>query len=148
MASENQYVHAEKYESSEVKRYARKTEKEPENLAFLFPATDKYFKINIPGKTVLDIACGKGIWSYKAAQYGAKSVHGFDIHEEMVQLAKQTTSQFSTVNIRVGDVMDMPYDDNTFDVAVGIHVTCACKLKFASTYSKKFTESLYLVGKQ
>ena len=72
MASENQYVHAEKYESSEVKRYARKTEKEPENLAFLFPATDEYFKLNIPGKTVLDIACGKGIWSYKAAQDGAK----------------------------------------------------------------------------
>ena len=75
----------------------------------------------------MDIACGKGIWSYKAAQYGAKSVHGFDIHEEMVQLAKQATSQFSTVHtiiLCVGDVMNMPYDDNTFDVAMGIHVTC------------------------
>ena len=28
-----------------------------------------------------------------------------DIHEEMVELAKQATSQFSMVNIHVGDVM-------------------------------------------
>ena len=54
-----------------------------------------------------------------------KSVDGFDIQEEMVELAKQATSQFSTVNIRVGDVMDMPYDDNTFDVALSFYITYA-----------------------
>ena len=147
MASENQYMHAEKYESSEVKQYAQKAENDPENLAFLFPAADEYIKSNIPGKTVLDIACGKGIWSYKAAQYGAKSVHGFDIHEEMVQLAKQTISQFSTVNIRVGDVMNMPYDDNTFDVAVGLYVTCVLRAEVCIKLFKEIHRVLVPGGK-
>ena len=68
----------------------------------------KHLESAIPDKKVLDIGCGTGNWCYKAAQYGPKSVDGFDIQEDMVQLAKQATSQFSTVNIRVGDVMDIP----------------------------------------
>ena len=71
----------------------------------------------------MDIGCGSGNWCYKAAQSGAKSVDGFDI-QDMVQLAKQAISQFSMVNIHVGDVMDMPYDDNIFDVALSVCVTC------------------------
>ena len=125
MASGSQYVHAKKYETSDVKRYSQKAKEEPQYLAFLCPTMDEYFKSQIPGKNILDIACGSGHWCCKAAQYGPKSVDGFDIQEDMVQLAKQATSQFSTVNVRVGDVMDMPYDDNTFDVALGFHVTCA-----------------------
>ena len=42
----------------------------------------------------------------------------------MVELAKQATSQFNTVSIRLGDIMNMPYDNNTFDVALSISVTC------------------------
>ena len=42
----------------------------------------------------------------------------------MVELAKQATAQYSSVNICVGDVMDMPYNDNTFDVAISVFVTC------------------------
>ena len=57
---------------------------------------------------MLDIGCGTGYWCYKVALSGAKSVDGFDIQEDMVQLAKQATSQFNSFNIRVGDVMDMP----------------------------------------
>ena len=40
---------------------------------------------------------------------GAKSVDGFDIQEGMVELAQQATAQYSSVNICVGDVMNMPY---------------------------------------
>ena len=63
-------------------------------------------------------------WACLAAECGAKSVDGFDIQEGMVELAKQATAQYSSVNICVGDVMDMPYNDNTFDVAISIFVTC------------------------
>ena len=147
MASESQYAHANIYRSGDVKRYAENLE-DPEYIAFLSPAMCEYFKSHIPSKKVLDIACGTGIWSYKAAQSGAKSVDGFDIQEEMVQLAKQATSQFSTVNIRVGDVMDMPYDDNTFDVALSFYVTCTVRLEACIKLFKEITEFLYLVGKQ
>ena len=121
-SSGRQYAHSKIYDSSDVKRYSQNFE-DPKYKAFLCPTMDQYLKSQIPGKKVLDVACGSGIWSYKAAQSGAKSVDGFDIQEEMVKLAKQATSQFNTVNIRVGDVMDMPYDDNTFDVALSFYVT-------------------------
>ena len=89
MSGESQYIHAEIYESSEVKLFAKNSREEPQNLAFLLPAMKRYLKSVIPGQKVLDIGCGSGNWSYKAAQSGAKSVDGFDIQEDMVQLAKQ-----------------------------------------------------------
>lgn len=110
-----------------------------EKKAFFIPAATQYLKVEAPGKKVLDIGCGSGEWSYLAAAYGAKSVDGFDIQEEMVQLAKRTTSQFSTVNMRVGDVMKMPYDDNSFDLAMSLYVTVmlppkACVNHFTELY--------------
>ena len=129
MASKNQYVHAEKYESNEVELFSQRYREESQNLAFLFPAMIKYLKSEIPGRRVLDIGCGSGNWCYKVALSGAKSVDGFDIQEEMVQLAKQATSQFGTAKIQVGDVMDMPYDDNAFDVALSFYVICGLRLE-------------------
>ena len=144
MATESQYTH--EYGVSDFKWLAKNLE-DPENIAFLNPAICEYFKSLIPGKKVLDIGCGMGIWSYKAAQSGAKSVDGFDIQEDMVQLAKQATSQFSTVNIRVGDVMDMPYDDNTFDVALSFYVTCALRPEACMKLFKEIHRVLVPGGK-
>ena len=76
------------------------------------------------GKRVLDIGCGVGNWCHLAAQYGAKSVDGFDIQEEMVELARQATAHLDTVSIQVGDASDMPYEDASFDVAISLFVTC------------------------
>ena len=73
---------------------------------------------------MLGIGCGSGDWACLAVECGAKSVDRFDIQEGMVELAQQATAQYSSVKICVGDVMDMPYDDNTFDVAISILVTC------------------------
>ena len=42
----------------------------------------------------------------------------------MVELAKQATSSLNTVSIQLGDIKDIPYDDNTFDIALSIFVTC------------------------
>ena len=108
---------------------------------------DEFLKSQIPGKKVLDIACGTGIWCYKAAQYGPESVDGFDIHEDMVQLAKQATSQFSTVNIRHGDVMDIPYGDNTFDVALSFYVTCVLRPEACMKHFKEMHRVLVPGGK-
>ena len=109
---------------------------------------EEYLKSEISGKKVLDIGCGIGNWCYKAAESGAKSIDGFDIQEEMVKHAKQATSQFSTVSTCVGDVMNMPYDDNTFDVVISFYVTCAFDLRLVLTILKNCREFLYLAGKQ
>ena len=83
--SERQYAHSN---SSDVKQYSQNFE-DPKYKAFLCQTMDQYLK---SGKNVLVVACGTGIWSYKAAQTGTKSVDGFDTQEEMVKLAKQATS--------------------------------------------------------
>jgi len=92
--------------------------------AFLDSSLAQSLRLIVPGKKVLDIGCGVGNWCCLAAQYGAKTVDGFDIQEEMVKLAKQATSHLSVVNIKVGDVINMPYDDASFDVAISFFVTC------------------------
>jgi len=78
-----EYVHAEIYESSEVELFAQSSTEEPQNLTFLILAMAEYLKSVIPGKKILDIGCGTGNWSYRAALCGAKSVDGFDISKEM-----------------------------------------------------------------
>ena len=137
MDSSNQYTHAEKYEYSEVKLFAKNSKEESQFMAFLHPTMSDYMKSEMFGKKVLDIGCGTGYWSYKAALSGAKSVDGFDIQEDMVQLAKQATSQFNTINICIGDVVNMPYDDNSFDVAISFYVTCCLRLEACISH---FTE--------
>ena len=106
-----------------------------------------YLKSEIPGKKVIDIGCGTGNWCYKVALSGAKSVDGFDIQEEMVELAKQATSQFGNVNICVGDVMDMPYEDNIFDVSLSFYVTCGLHLQACISHFKEMYRILAPGGK-
>ena len=147
MDTENQYVHAEKYVSSDVKRYAQKVEVDPEYLAFLFPYMSEYLKSEVTGKRVLDIGCGMGSWSCVAAKYGARSVDGFDIQEEMVELAKQATSQFSMVTVCVGDVIGMPYNDSSFDVTLCFYVTCALRPEACINLFKEMYRVLVASGK-
>ena len=105
--------------------------------AFLDNAITHELKRLVPGKRVLDIGCGAGYWSYTAAQFGAKTVAGFDIQEEMVDLAKQATSELDNVHIQVGDAADMPYDDASFDVTLSFFVTCNLPPK---AFTKHFQE--------
>ena len=109
--------------------------------AFLDDAITNDLKSYVPGKRVLDIGCGAGNWCHTAAQCEAKTVDGFDIQEEMVELAKQTTSHLDMVHIQVGDAADMPYDDASFDVATSLFVTCNLPPK---AFTKHFQE-LYRV---
>ena len=121
--------------SSEAESFAEKCA----NLqkVFLNPTVGYFLKAEVPGKRILDIGCGKGYWCCQAARYGAKSVDGFDRQETMVKLAKQATSQFKMVNIRLGDIINMPYDDNSFDIALSIHVTNVLPIQ---ALSKHFME--------
>ena len=109
--------------------------------AFLCSVITEDLKNLVPGKRVLDIGCGTGRWSYVAAQWGAKTVDGFDIQEEMVKLAKKATLGLNTVHVKVGDVVNMPYEDSSFDVALSFFVTCSLSPKAF----KKHFEEIYRV---
>ena len=104
--------------------------------AFLDDAITCELNKLVPGKRVLDVGCWTGYCSYIAAQFGAKTVAGFDI-QEMVDLAKQSTLQFDNVHIQVGDAADMPYDDASFDVALIFFVTCNLS---PNAFTKHFQE--------
>ena len=133
--------------SSRVKTFATKNRKNALMQAFVYPALKEFLNVEAPGKKVLDIGCGSGDWACLAAECGAKSVDGFDIQEGMVELAKQATVQYSSVNICVGDVMDMPYNNNTFDVAISIFVTCNLPIEALTKHFEELNRVLVPGGK-
>ena len=92
--------------------------------AFFDDEIAKRIRLMVLGKRVLDVGCGVGDWCYLAAQYGAKTVDGFDIQVGMVNLARQATLHLDNVHIQLGDAADMPYEDASFDVAMSLFVTC------------------------
>ena len=136
MQSGGHYSNGTRYGDAKVKVFAN-NRYGTIGSAFLDDAITCELKKLVPDKRVLDIGCGAGYWSYTAAQFGAKTVAGFDIQEEMVDLAKQTTLQFDNVHIQVGDAADMPYDDASFDVALSFFVTCNLSPK---AFAKHFQE--------
>ena len=134
-------AHAEKYNSTEVKLFYYNTPSEPTKAAFLAPCIEKYLSSEAPDQKVLDIGCGTGDWTKYTAKCGAKSVNGFDINEEMVELSKKTTKGLSNVTICGGNVANMPYGNDNFDLALSIFVTCVLPKEL---FIKHFSE-LYRV---
>ena len=110
--------------STGVQSFAKKNKRDVLIQAFTYPALKDFLIKEAPGKKLLDIGCGSGDWACLAIECGAASVDGFDIQEEMVELAQQATAQHNSVKVCIGDVMKMPYNDNSFDVAISIFVTC------------------------
>ena len=133
--------------SSGVKTFAKNNKQDALMQAFVYPALKEFLIQEAPGKKVLDIGCGPGDWACLAVECGAKSVDGFDIQEGMVELAQQATAQYSSVNICVGDVMDMPYDDNTFDAAISIFVTCSLHPEALKKHFEELNRVLVRGGK-
>ncbi len=70
---------------------------------------------------VVDIACGKGSSAiYLAENYGC-SVTGIDISPDLVQEAQDTARRRNLgakVTFQVGNAMDLPFPDNSFDAAL------------------------------
>jgi SAM-dependent methyltransferase len=71
-----------------------------------------------PGKKVLDIGCGPGVFTARYARAGAEVI-GVDFSEQMILVAKD---QFPGTEFRVADAEQLPFLDDTFDVVVGVHV--------------------------
>jgi len=74
------------------------------------------------GETVLDIGAGGGIDCFLAAEkVGPKGkVVGVDLSEEMIKLAKKNAEKMNVRNVefRLGDMENLPIEDETIDVIV------------------------------
>ncbi len=73
-----------------------------------------------PGFRVLDFGCGPGTISIGLAEAVAPGeVHGVDMEASQIDLARMFAKRYGRDNavFHVGDVTDLPFEDDSFDVA-------------------------------
>ncbi len=68
-----------------------------------------------PGQLVLDVGCGVGAFLRLVADRGARGF-GLDASEALLDLARERVPE---ADLRVGEMEDLPYDDDTFDLVCG-----------------------------
>ena len=69
------------------------------------------------GHRVLEVGCGSGVFLRAAADRGA-AVTGVDSSEQLVGLARARVPEAEIV---VGDLQELPFEDDTFDVVAGFN---------------------------
>lgn len=69
-------------------------------------------------KSALDCACGTGDIAFELKKSIKGDVVGIDFSEKMIDFAKERNEKSSSqVSFRVADIMRLPFEDKTFDVA-------------------------------
>lgn len=77
------------------------------------------------GETVLDLACGPGLWTSLIAEKvspGGKVV-GVDFSPDLIEHARESFERKqecikNVVEFRIGDLYDIPFEDDSFDVVL------------------------------
>lgn len=70
---------------------------------------------------LIEAACGTGAFTYLLSDH-LKEINAFDYSKEMVKKAKIKTKSLNNVNIFVGDLNNIDYEDNYFDVGLAANV--------------------------
>jgi SAM-dependent methyltransferase len=70
-----------------------------------------------PGQDVLDVGCGVGAFLRLVAERGARPF-GIDASEALVELARR---RLPDADLRVGDMEDLPYPNDSFDLVTGFN---------------------------
>jgi SAM-dependent methyltransferase len=77
---------------------------------------------DVTGLTVLDGGCAEGYLGRELARRGAKAV-GIDTCAPLIEAARETAAEESlSIDYHVGDLAQIPVDDEVFDLAVLNHV--------------------------
>jgi SAM-dependent methyltransferase len=90
--------------------------------AVLEPAAERVVALAAPrpGERFLDVACGTGNAALIAARRGAR-VTGVDLAERLVGVARErAAAEGLEAEFAVGDAVDLPLPDASFDVAVSV----------------------------
>jgi SAM-dependent methyltransferase len=70
-----------------------------------------------PGSYVLDIGCGVGAFLRMVAERGGEP-HGIDASEALIDFAR---ARLPDADLRVGEMEDLPWEDDTFDLVTGFN---------------------------
>ena len=86
----------------------------------------KVTKIDVQGKTVLDLGCGRGEFVRYCTTKGAE-VYGIDYSDASVNISKKTLADLSEnirshAHIKKMDVKKLKFEDNTFDLITGFDI--------------------------
>jgi len=92
------------------------------------------------GETVLDLGSGAGFDVFLAANKVGKNGHviGVDMTEDMIKKARENAKKggYKNIEFKLGDIEDLPVDDNSIDVII-----TNCVINLAPDKSKVFKES-------
>jgi ubiquinone/menaquinone biosynthesis C-methylase UbiE len=78
-----------------------------------------YEKVDLKNKkNILDVGCGTGAVTLDIAQYTNGNVTGIDIDSEKLEEAKKVLSNIPNIKLMEADVLDLPFEDETFDLVV------------------------------
>lgn len=69
-------------------------------------------------KEIIDVGCGPAFFAgevYNA--YKPKKLHGLEISEHLIEIAKRENADNSSMSFTQGTVYDAPFEDNSFDLA-------------------------------
>lgn len=98
------------------------------------------------GMTVLDLGSGAGFDCFLAAKKVGKSgkVIGVDMTGNMIKKAKENAKKygFNNVEFRLGDIEELPIEDNSVDVIIS-----NCVINLAPDKSKVFKEAYRVLKK-
>jgi 2-polyprenyl-3-methyl-5-hydroxy-6-metoxy-1,4-benzoquinol methylase len=79
----------------------------------------------LPNAKVLDAGCGIGGSSRLLAEQFNCRVTGLDLADKFIEAARfltQCTKQENNINFQQGSVLDLPFEDNTFDAILCQHI--------------------------
>lgn len=98
------------------------------------------------GMVVLDLGSGAGFDCFLAAKKVGKTgkVIGIDMTERMIQKARENAKKYGLKNVefRLGDIEELPVDDNSVDVIIS-----NCVINLAPDKAKVFSEAFRVLKK-
>ncbi len=78
-----------------------------------------YEKVDLKNKKeILDVGCGTGAVTLDIAHLTNGNVVGIDIDSEKMKEAERVLSNISNIKLMEADVMNLPFEDETFDLVV------------------------------
>ena len=75
-------------------------------------------------KTILDVGGGMGRLSFALAESGQNLVVLTDISVDMLKLARGQTRGLNNLTLINADAVQLPYQDSSFDLVVGLDLFC------------------------
>ena len=77
--------------------------------------------LDLAGKSVLEVGCGRGGGSsYIARYYNCAKVVGGDFSAPTVKIAKKLNKGVNALSFEIADAENLPFADNSFDVVINI----------------------------